>query len=169
MTPLAKPGTRGAPRHRRHICLVMLNERTGYRLRRPRAEVRRREAKLFVAVFLRLDTFAALRAALFLVAPLWGAGFLAMTLRAAVLVALRFLPALTLLRALRFGPATVFTVRIGRAACRRRLTAVLRLRRALRPSSFATRLPAIFRREQPFPDPIHKHHYRQAKHSLLPS
>jgi hypothetical protein len=63
-------GTRGAPKNGRRICLGMLNERAGYRLRRPRVEVRRREAKLFVAVFLRLDTFAAFRAAFFLVAPL---------------------------------------------------------------------------------------------------
>src|SRR5215472_16402168 len=110
----------GAPRQ----CCVLPGARIGHRLRRPRVEARRREAVRFVDVFLSLDAFAAFLAAVFRVAPLRGAGFLARTLRAAFLVAARFSPTLALgpLRALRLGPATGLSLWI-RLATRRRLLA----------------------------------------------
>jgi hypothetical protein len=121
----------------------------GHRLRRPCVEARRREAVRFVDVFLSLDAFAVFLAAIFLVAPLRGAGFLARTLRATFLVAARFLPTLSLspLRALRLGPATGFSLWTRLAARRRLLAAIFRLRRDGRPHSFAKRLAAVFFRD----------------------
>jgi hypothetical protein len=100
----------------------------------------------FVDVFRSLDAFAVFLAAVFLVAPLRGAGFLARTLRPTFLVAARFLPTLALspLRALRFGPATGFSLWMRLAGRRRLLAAIFLLRRDGRPHSFAKRLAAGF-------------------------
>jgi len=135
----------GAPRQ----CCVLPDEWIGHRPRRPRVGARRREAVRFVDVFLSLDAFAVFLAAIFLVAPLRGAAFLARTLRTVFLVVERFLPTLALspLPALRFGPATGFSLRMRLAARRPLLAPIFLLRRDGRPHSFATRLAAVFLRD----------------------
>jgi hypothetical protein len=131
------------------ITLRLSDARTGHRLRRPRVEARPREAVRFVDVFLSLDAFAVFLAAVFLAAPLRGAGFLARTLRPAFLAVARFWPtlALTPLRARRLDPAAGFSLWIRLAARRRLLAATFLLRRDGRPQSFAKRLAAVFLRD----------------------